>query len=150
MPLKSGRLTSQESAFVGHMVRINDPTAAAQLAGYRQPSNRGGDLMRRPAVVAEVQARVTHRLRTEGYEVGVGTLIEIAGDKAAPKAPRVMAAKALVELSAGTEQDGQAKPLHEMSRSELQQAAEDAKQYLAELEAPMIEGDVVSPGSVFD
>lgn len=150
MPLKSGRLTPQERTFVDHMARFNDRTEAARLAGYRQPSSRGGDLMRRPAVVAEVQERVTHRLRTEGYEVGVGTLIEIASDSAAPKAPRVMAAKALVELSGGLEQGGQAKDLHEMSRAELQQAAEDAKRYLAELEAPMIEGEVVSEGGVFD
>lgn len=151
MPSKSGRLTRPEFAFVQHMVRTNDPTESARRAGYTQPSSRGGDLMRRPAVVAQIQTAVAHRLKTEGAEVGVGTLIEIASDKHAPSASRVMAARELVKMSgvaAGTVSTE--KPVHTMSRSELIEAANKARAALEELDAPVIEGEVLPAGGVFD
>ena len=155
MPLKSGALTPQERTFVGHMVRVNDATAAATYAGYAQPSSHGGTLMRRPAIIAEVQAAVSQRLRTEGASVGVGVLIEIARDEKAPKNARVMAAAHLVKMS-GTgagERGAEEKPFSEMTRAELAEARERAIAYLAELEAPVIEGEVIaSPptGGLFD
>jgi phage terminase small subunit len=151
MPLKSGRLTPQEGTFVRHMVQTNDPVEAARRAGYTQPSSRGGALMQRPAVVAQVQAAVAHRLQTEGAQVGVGTLIEIAGNKQAPTASRVMAARELVKLSGvAAGDDANDKPLHTLSRAELIDAAAKARDALAELDAPVIEGDVLPAGGVFE
>jgi hypothetical protein len=151
MPLKSGAFTRQERAFVHHMTRSNDPTLAAQAAGYVQPASRGGLLMRRQDVVASVQAAVAHRLKTEGAEIGVGTLIDIAQDKKHPAASRVMAAKALVQLSGvGTTDASEEKALHTMSRAELVVRAEQARRVLAELDAPIIEHEEVPAGGVFD
>ncbi|MCJ2040286.1 hypothetical protein MKK55_15240 [Methylobacterium sp. J-059] len=150
MPLKSGRFTRQEQAFVDQMAHVNNPTLAARGAGYSQPASQGGVLMRRPDVLASVQAAVAYRLKTEGAEVGVGTLIEIAKDVKHPAASRVMAAKALVQLSgvAQGEDDGE-KPLSSLSRAELAHRANQAREILAELDAPVIEHEAPA-GTVFD
>lgn len=151
MPLKSGAFTIQERAFVHHMARVNNPTVAAREAGYTQPASRGGVLMRRQDVVASVQSAVAHRLRTEGAEVGVGTLIEIARDAKHPSASRVMAARELVKLSGVASGEGEdEKPLSAMTRSELAAAAERARAYLAELDAPIIDHELFPVGGVFD
>ncbi|GJD90755.1 hypothetical protein BHAOGJBA_4297 [Methylobacterium hispanicum] len=151
MPLKSKRLTRQEHAFVQQMVRSGDATEAAHRAGYAQPSSRGGALMRKPDIVARVQAEQAYLLKTEGARVGVGTLIEIAANKQAPAASRVMAARELVKLSGvAAGDDASDKPLHTLSRAELIDAAAKARDALAELDAPVIEGDVVLAGGVFD
>lgn len=151
MPRKSGVFTPQERSFVRHMSYSNDPTMAAQAAGYVQPASRGGVLMRRQDVLAEVQAAIAYRLKTEGAKVGVGVLIEVAEDKRSPAASRVMAAKALVQLSGvGTTDANEEKALHTMSRAELVVRAEQARRVLAELDAPVIEHEEVLTGGVFD
>lgn len=151
MPLKSGALTRQERSFVDHMARSNDPTIAAQAAGYVQPASRGGVLMRRPEVIARVQEAVSYRLKTEGAEIGVGTLIEIASDKKFPAASRVMAARELVKLSGVADGGGDdEKPLAMMTRAELVARAEQARQVLAELDVPVIEHEPAPAGGVFD
>ena len=152
MPLKSGVFTPQERAFVQHMAHSNNPTLAAREAGYAQPSSRGGVLMRRQDVVARVQAAVAHRLRTEGAEVGVGTLIEIAQDPKFPAASRVMAARELVKLSGvAADTDETEKPLHTMTRGELAAAADKARAYIEELDAPVIDHEELPEvGGVFD
>ncbi|KQT46606.1 hypothetical protein ASG52_12870 [Methylobacterium sp. Leaf456] len=140
MPLKSGALTRQETQFVHAMTRINNPTEAARLAGYTQPSSRGGDLMRRPEVVARVQAEVQHILRTRGAEVGVRVLIEIAEGEKFTGPARAMAARELVKLSGvGSKTDDDSRPLHMLSAAELHAKALKAQAWLDELERNTIE-----------
>ena len=156
MPLKPGALTLQETQFVHAMTRINNPTDAARLAGYTQPSSRGGDLMRRPEVVARVQAEVTARLKTEGAQIGVGTLIEIAGDKNYPAGARVMAARELVKLSGvGADMPDDEKSPDMMTRAELEAAARSIRDKIADLDGGVIdlkpvEATTTPPASVFD
>lgn len=90
-----------------------------------------------------VRAAAIHRVRTEGAEVAARTLIEISGDRTAPKNARVAAARVLAEMNglASREGDGLNKPLHEMTPAELAEARARAVAYLAELDAPTIEGE---------
>lgn len=156
MPLKSGQLTIQERRFVKGMVRLNDPTEAAKQAGYAQPSSQGGSLMRRPNVVAQIQAEVTARLRTEGAQIGVGTLIDIASGKEFPAGARVMAARELVKLSGvGADIPDDEKSPDQMSRAELEAAARSIRDKIADLEGGVIDLEPIetapTPGpSVFD
>lgn len=151
MPDRKGRFTGQEQAFVKHMTTHNNPTEAARQAGYVQPASKAVTLMNRPAILAQIQAAQSYRLKTEGAEVGVGTLIEIAKDGRAPAASRVMAARELVKLSGvAADAEGENKPLHAMSRAELVDAANKARQALAELDAPVIEAEIVPAGGVFE
>lgn len=151
MPLKNGNLTPQERAFVDAMVRTGDKGYAGVAAGYRQPRDGASHALRNPVIVAEIQAAAAFRLKTEGAQVGVATLLEIAGDKKSPSASRVMAARELVKLSGvASDAEGENKPLHAMSRAELVDAANKARQALAELDAPVIEGETVPAGGVFE
>ncbi|MCJ2064403.1 hypothetical protein MKK63_17015 [Methylobacterium sp. J-088] len=90
-----------------------------------------------------VRAAAIHRIRTEGAEVAARTLIEISGDRTAPKNARVAAARTLAEMTqlGGGDAIGLDKPLSEMTRAELAEARARAVAYLAELDAPTIEGE---------
>lgn len=153
MPDKVGRLSDRERTFIDAMVRTNDPVQAAKVAGYAQPSSRGGEVANRPEIIARVQEAVAFKLKTRGAEVGVGVLLEIAEDKKSPAASRVMAARELVKLSGVADDvEGADKPLSSMTRAELVARAEQARQVLAELDAPVIEHepDPAPGGGVFD
>ncbi len=90
-----------------------------------------------------VRAAAIHRVRTEGAEVAARTLIEISGDPTAPKNARVAASRTLAEMTqlGGIDAIGLDKPLSEMTRAELAEARARAVAYLAELDAPTIEGE---------
>ncbi|MEZ0251717.1 MAG: hypothetical protein ACAH20_12315 [Methylobacteriaceae bacterium] len=156
MPLKSGRFTPRENSFVKHMVQTNDPTEAARRSGYQQPASQGGSLMRRPNVVAQIQAEVTARLRTEGAQIGVGTLIDIASGKEFPAGARVMAARELVKLSGvGVDTPDDEKSPDQMSRAELEAAARSIRDKIADLEGGVIDLEPIKTApvptpSVFD
>lgn len=156
MPLKSGQFTPRERSFVKHMVQTNSPTEAARRSGYPQPASIGGVLMKRPGVVAQIQAEVTARLRTEGARIGVGTLIDIAGGREFPAGARVMAARELVKLSgvgADTPEDEKSPDM--MTRAELEAAARSIRDKLADLDGGVIDLEPIDtnaapPASVFD
>lgn len=150
MPSKGGRHTPQERAFVGAMVQAGNPTVAAHMAGYKQPSSMGGVLMRRPEIAAAVQAEMTHVLQTEGARVGVGTLLEIAGDKNYAAGARVLAARELVKLSGvGADTADDEKSPDQMSRAELEAAARSIRSKLADLDN-VIDVEPTPKSSVFD
>lgn len=92
-----------------------------------------------------IRAAAIHRVRTEGAEVAARTLIEISGDRTAPKNARVAAARTLAEMTqlGGVDAVGLDKPLSEMTRAELADARARAVAYLAELDAPTIEGEAI-------
>ncbi|WCS26732.1 hypothetical protein LOK46_07880 [Methylobacterium sp. NMS14P] len=92
-----------------------------------------------------MRAAAIHRVRTEGAEVAARTLIEISGDRTAPKNARVAAARTLAEMThlGGVDAIGLDKPLSEMTRAELAEARARAVAYLAELDAPTIETEAI-------
>lgn len=117
MPLKNGRLTPQERSFADAYALTNNAEFAAHKAGYKSSSAlaKASD----DALQARIHA-ARQRLRTEGAEIGVGVLIELAQDKATPSGVRRAAASDLVKLSGVGASEGEAeKPLSEMSAAEL-------------------------------
>ncbi|GJE40451.1 hypothetical protein [Methylobacterium persicinum] len=93
--------------------------------------------------IQRIREAAMYRLRTEGVAVAVQTLIEISGDRTAPKNARVVASRTLGEMNGlgGLDALGIEKPLSEMTRAELSAAKDRAIAYLAELERPpVIEG----------
>lgn len=95
--------------------------------------------------IQRIREETDYRLRTEGVATAVATLIEISGDRTAPKNARVAASRAIGEMTHLSALDvlGTDKPLSEMTRSELSAAKDKALAYLAELDAPMIEGRAI-------
>ena len=73
-----------------------------------------------------------------------------AGEKRAPAASHVMAARELVRFSGvSADTDGAERPLHELTQAELIAAANKARAALEELDAEVIKGEVPA-GGVFD
>lgn len=139
MPGKGGQFTDQETKFVGLCADLGDPVRAAEQAGYARPSTSAVQLSFRPEVQAAVQAAVMAKLRVHGATIGLKTLIDISGDEKAPKAPRVQAAKALLDLNKEANASGGAGgSLSDMTRAELDEARAKAIAYLHSFDAPPV------------
>lgn len=120
MPIKGGKMTHKEKAFRDKMASTGDPTYSAEKAGYASPAVAGWRLMQKPAVADSVREKARDRLRGEGAEVGVDTLISIARDTKQPAGARVSAGAHLAKLSGiAASDDTGGKELHEMNSSEL-------------------------------
>lgn len=88
-----------QRAFSRQMAVTGDHAYSAEKAGYAIPVNAGAGLMRNPDVAEDVRRHARHRLMTEGAEVGVRVLIELAEDMKQKGSTRGAAAKSLVQLS---------------------------------------------------
>jgi hypothetical protein len=127
--MESDGLTDQQAAFVAAYVANGaKATQAAIDAGYQSPHSEGWRLMQNPAIKAAIHAEADKRLAGAGA-IGIGVLVDIARDVAAPTPSRVSAAKWLAEAAGhglaarkAGEHDGEAKPLEEMTAAELVQA----------------------------
>ncbi|WP_158266651.1 terminase small subunit [Alsobacter soli] len=150
MPDPKGRLTAQERTFAKHYAATGDGAYSARMAGYGSPAQRASANLQKPGVLAEVRLQARKRLESEGAEVGVQTLIEIATDRQQPGGTRVRAAAELVKQSGiGRADDGRPKEPHEMTASELQQAIEHLER-LAGDRAKIISGVAVVSGAERD
>lgn len=88
-----------QRVFSRHMAATGDHAYAAEKAGYAQPGTNGAKLSHLPDVAEDVRRRARHRLMTEGAEVGVRVLVELACDEKQKGSTRGAAAKSLVQLS---------------------------------------------------
>jgi hypothetical protein len=88
-----------QRVFSAKMAATGDHAYAAEKAGYAVPVNAGAGLMRNPDVAEDVRRRARQRLMTEGAEVGVRVLLELANDVKQKGSTRGAAAKSLVQLS---------------------------------------------------
>lgn len=149
MPNKAGRFTPMERKFVRVMARVNDATYAADKAGYANPTQKGGELMRKPAITGATFAEVQRFLKDQGAAIGVYTLAELAIDEKIPAGVRRAAASDLAKLSGvGVEEASAGKELHEMSLDELRANAaklerqrEAMLRAISDQAAPVIEAE---------
>lgn len=88
-----------ERAFSAKMAVTGDPTYSAEKAGYSSPGTLGPRMAGNPDVAEDVRRRARQRLMTEGAEVGVRVLLELASDVLQKGSTRGAAAKSLVQLS---------------------------------------------------
>lgn len=88
-----------QRVFSAKMASSGDHAYSAEKAGYAVPVKAGAALMRNPDVAEDIRRRARNRLQTEGAEVGVRVLIELAEDMKQKGSTRGAAAKSLVQLS---------------------------------------------------
>ena len=132
-------------AYVENGARATD---AARTAGYAEPRQMAWHLLRNRAVMAAIHDETIQRVAAGGT-IGVGVLVEVAQDRAAPPAARVSAAKWLAEAAghglaarkAGELADDD-RPLEERSLGELEQMAADLAAQLRAAREGIIEGEV--------
>lgn len=92
-------LTDKQRAFVTAYIANGAKAAdAARTAGYADPYGAAYQQMRNRAVLEAIRENTLHQIAAGGA-VGVGVLLEIATDKAAPAPARVSSAKWLAEAA---------------------------------------------------
>jgi hypothetical protein len=147
MPLKNGALTQMEQAFVEVYGATGERTAAARLAGYRQPEILGHQLLARPAVRQAAETALLEGLRA-GVLEGVPILRKLQAE-AVKDSDKIAAAarlqdfygRVLDRLGGAAEKD-----LHEMSAAELRTQLADVERAIAKREAVDVEPET----SLFD
>lgn len=147
--MEGGRaLTPKQAAFVdAYIGNGGKATAAARTAGYVEAQVEAWRLLRNRAVLAAIHEETVARVATGGA-IGVGVLVKVAQDEAAPAAARVSAAKWLAEAAghglaarkAGELADDD-RPLEERSIGELEQIAADLHAQLTRARMGVIEGE---------
>ncbi len=120
MPLKNGRFTRGERAFIEPMARTGDAVFAATKAGLGAPQTTGYDLMKRPAVRAEVIRKAETIMFDELLPLALTTIKDLMKDTI-PAGARLGAAKLAIDRTLGVQQtDSGEKEPSEMSYDELQ------------------------------
>jgi hypothetical protein len=156
LPLKSGRFTPREKAFVKHMAATSDPVYAATKAGLAHPRVDAHRLMQRPAVKNAVMAEAERILRDELLPLALETHKRLLSDKATPAGAQVTAVKLAYDRTLGVDDGKQAKEPSEMTYDELQASIEELQQQRDSLAdqardvTPVESVNVADPSSVFD
>lgn len=88
-----------QRAFSANLAATGDPTYSATKAGYGSPHVVGNRLAAQEDIAEDARRRARHRLMTEGAQIGVAVLIELASDTLQKGSTRGAAAKSLVQLS---------------------------------------------------
>jgi hypothetical protein len=141
MPLKSGRLTRKELAFVDVMASTGDPTYAAKKAGYSSPQPAGSQNMANLAIQVAVKEREHAALITELLPKStkmLGKALDGPVNGAAMKAVEIVFKRAY-----GEEAGGIGKAPSEMSPDELGAALDKLKRELSERATPIIEAEPI-------
>lgn len=147
MPDKKGRLTPMEGIFAKHLGETGDATYAATKAGYSQPVVVGSQKRQDPRIQAASRASARDRLRSEGAEVGVRVLIEIASDVKQPAGARVQAADKLVRHSGISAEGSDGLEPHEMTAEQIARAIEELTRAAASGAKPVNARRVDEPDS---
>lgn len=138
MPLKSGRLTRQEAAFVDVMAETGDSTYAAQRAGYGSPQPRGSQNMANPAIQAAVKEKQHATLIGEllpKATLALGRALDVI----VPTGVTMKAVDIVFKRAYGEEAGGIGKAPSEMSPDELGLALDKLKRELSERATPILE-----------
>jgi phage terminase small subunit len=135
MPNKRGKMTPQERVFVEQYARTSDGVYAATKAGYGSPDKRASQTLAKPAIVDAIKQRQQERLNTQGAEIGINTLFEVAQDLKAPSGARVKAATEILDRCGFAKQqdDTAVKEPFEMTPDEAGQYLRVAQARLLEL-----------------
>lgn len=120
MPLRNGRLTGLERAFVKAMASPKTVEQAAHEAGYKNRQS-GYKLMQHPIVRDAVRTEAIRLLRDKFGPAMVFNLAQIALDEQQPTGQRVRASQIVGDWAGigGADDQDNGKELHEMTLDEL-------------------------------
>lgn len=151
MPLKNGKLTHKERAFVRTYAATNDATYAATKAGYGTPSQRGSELANTPAIIAEAQRLALSDLSGKILPLAVARHMQILNDKTVTGQPLNRAIEMAYKYGLVDAGEGGSKQPHEMTAEELAHAIAALKRAAADQAKPVLElkANAPAPG-VFD
>lgn len=143
MPLKSGRKTAQEAAFIGFAALSGDPVYAAQRAGYAHPSARAFDKMGSPVIAEAVRKAQIARLNNDLLPKSLDLLERVILDDTEATRNRITAAQTVLKYSLGGKDGADDKDPHEMTPAELQARIDTLRRAAADKARPVIEGQAI-------
>ena len=158
MPLKSGKLTTKEAIFVGHMAATGDATYSAKMAGYRHEVELGIQKANNPALAEITRKAQAVRVSSQLLPLAVDGLQEILTGKTLAGDPypvtvrdRRGAIDTVLKYSLGGKDDGEAKDPSEMTPAEIQARIDSLRRAQSDKAKLVIEGDAAPAAKgVFD
>lgn len=152
MPLKSGRMTRQETAFVGVMASTGDATYAAAKAGYASPQPRGSQNMANPAIQAAVRDAALVEIHNDLLPLANKVLrLALSEGGAVPWGAKMKAVEIVHKRVFGEQEAGSGKTPAEMSPDELSAALDRLKRELSERSTLVLDHQAeASETGVFD
>jgi len=151
MPVKGGKLTPREAAFVGHMAASGDPTYSAKMAGYQTPAVDGWKKSQSPIIAAATRKAQLVRINNDLLPKALDLIERVIMDDKEATRNRLAAAQIVVKYSLGGKDDGETKEPHEMTPEELQARIDTLRRAQADKAKPVIEHEPEPPESgVFD
>lgn len=133
MPIKGGRFTPQERAFIDAQVAVGDPRVAAAKAGYAKPGIAGYAIAARPAIAAEVVKLQTQRLVDEILPLAVDQHKALLASASTPAGAKAQLIKLAYDRTMGSQDAKGRKELHEMTVDELADELEQLKRRQADM-----------------
>lgn len=148
MPLKDGRLTRGEQAFIEAYAKTQDREQAEKAAKLAPRS--GYKILARPDIQAEIARRISAEIHDLGA-VAVDGLRYLVTSEKVPAATRYQAIKYTLDRIEGVAgESGAGKELHEMTPEELAAAIGSLEARAADLAKPVEPRDQVAGPGVFD
>lgn len=147
MPIKSGKLTQMERKWVEKFVETGDATYAAEKAGYRHASTRGGQLTHNPELMAEARKLAQRRMSLEVLPLAVQRHVDLLSDPATSGQTLNRAIELAYKYGMVSTDGAEHKEPSEMTPDELERARQ---QLLAELAARAKPVTIDQDDSVFD
>lgn len=140
MPLKSGKLTPRERAFIPRMARTGDATLSALQSGYADHTS-GVKLMQRPQVQAEIIRHQQEILVAELLPASTAVLAAMLNMETpgVPWSARAQAAKIVRSEVAGMADSKGEKDFASMTAEEIHEKIEEARRLLAERSKPIVD-----------
>jgi len=150
MPVKGGKLTPQEAQFAGYMGATGDPTYAAKMAGYSNPTIQGWQKAHNPTVMAAARKVQIARLNNDLLPKSLDLLERVLTDEKEATRNRLTAAQVVLKYSLGGKDGEQDKEPHEMTPQELQARIDTLRRAMSDKAKPVIDADPIEPeGDVF-
>lgn len=116
-------MTDKQARFVEAYIRTGSVIEAGRIAGYAHDSGSYGAI-RSSTIQNALHAYRVRTIKGEGATIGMKCMLRLAGaESEAPAAVQFQAAKWLLEAAghgASADDDGEAKPLAEMTEQELE------------------------------
>lgn len=147
MPVKGGKLTTQEAAFIGHMAATGDAHYSAKMAGYRAPSVSAHQKMHNPVTVEAVRKAQVARLNNDLLPKSLDLLERVILDDKEATRNRITAAQTVLKYSLGQSEGGESKDPSEMTPAEIQARIDTLRRAMADRAKPVIEGQAEPPKS---
>lgn len=140
MPLKSGKMTRQEAAFVGVMATTGDATYAAAKAGYASPQPRGSQNMANPAIQAAVREKELATIHNDLLPLANKVLrAALTEGNLVPWGAKLKAVEIVHKRVFGEQEAGSGKTPAEMSPDELSAALDRLKRELSDRSTIVLE-----------